>query len=151
LKGFSSLLARLCLWEAAGRAILARPLFGFGLGTGSDAIIPFFYGLSGGVIGATAHDTYLRVGVEMGVPGLMIYLALSAIAAWIAIGWLRRGGDSAEMVLAGSVLAITVTELTDTLLFGGLSFPGFWLAMAIGLLAAGSLVPAKGSDNKALA
>ena len=135
LKGYSSLLARLCLWEAAARAIVHRPVFGFGPGTGTDAIVPFFYGQGAGLVGASTHDTYLRVGVEMGVPGLAIYLALSAIAAWLAIACLRAG-KGPEVVLAASILAITVAELTDTLLFGGLSFPGFWLAMALGLLAA---------------
>lgn len=135
LKGSSSLLARVCLWETALRAMAHRPLFGFGPGSGADAIVPYFYGKSAGLSGATTHDTYLRVGVEMGVPGLAIYLALSALAAWIAFGWLRRRAGRAEVVLAAGILAITVAELTDTLLFGGLSFPGFWLAMSVGLLA----------------
>ena len=135
LKGSSSLLARLCLWETAARAIAHSPIFGYGPGTGSTAIIPFFLGKGAGVVGATTHDTYLRVGVEMGVPGIAIYLALTGIAAWLALACLRRSRVGAEMVLAASVLAITVAELTDTLLFGGLSFPGFWLAMAVGLLA----------------
>lgn len=139
LKGSSSLLARLCLWETAARAMVHRPLTGFGPGTGADAIIPFFYGKSAGLAGATTHDTYLRVGVEMGVPGLAIYLALSGLGAWIAFGWLRRRAGAAEVVLGAGVLAITVAELTDTLLFGGLSFPGFWLAMSVGLLAVPSL------------
>ena len=136
LKGYSSLLARLCLWETAARAIAARPITGFGPGTGADAIVPYFNGRGAGLVGATTHDTYLRVGVEMGVPGMVIYLALSAIAAWLALMCLRRGRDRAELVLAAGVLAITVAELTDALLFGGLSFPGFWLAMSLGLLAA---------------
>src|SRR5207245_2251803 len=45
LKGTSSLFARLCLWEAAARAIAHRPLFGFGPGTGTQAIVPYFNGL----------------------------------------------------------------------------------------------------------
>ena len=135
LKGTSSLFARLCLWEAAARAIAHRPLFGFGPGTGTQAIVPYFNGLGAGLIGATTHDTYLRVGVEMGVPGLLIYLALTAFAVWVAIGCLRTRQDRAQNILAASILAISVAELTDTLLFGGLSFPGFWLAMCVGLLA----------------
>jgi O-antigen ligase len=148
LKGYSSLLARLCLWEAAARAIVHRPVFGFGPGTGTDAIVPFFYGQGAGLVGASTHDTYLRVGVEMGVPGLAIYLALSAIAVWLAIACLRAGRGP-EVVLAASILAITVAELTDTLLFGGLSFPGFWLAMALGLLATRSAQeqPARATEH----
>lgn len=135
LKGYSSLLARLCLWETAVKAIAARPLVGFGPGTGADAIVPYFEGKGAGLSGATTHDTYLRVGVEMGIPGLLVYIALSALAAWFAIRWLWLGVSRAEIVLAAAVLAITVAELTDALLFGGLSFPGFWLAMSVGLLA----------------
>jgi len=152
LKGYSSLLARLCLWEAAARAIVHRPLFGFGPGTGTDAIVPFFYGQGAGLVGASTHDTYLRVGVEMGLPGLAIYLALSAIAAWLALACLRAG-KGPEVVLAASILAITVAELTDTLLFGGLSFPGFWLAMALGLLATRSAreQPARATEPRAAA
>ena len=53
----------------------------------------------------------------------------------MAIGCLRARQDRAQNILAASILAISVAELTDTLLFGGLSFPGFWLAMCVGLLA----------------
>ena len=140
LKGSSSLLARLCLRETAVRAIAYRPLVGFGPGTGADAIVPYFYGKTAGVSGASSHDTYLRVGVEMGVPGLIVYLVLSGLAAWYAMRWLQAGPQRAEAVLAAGVLAITVAELTDALLFGGLSFPGFWLAMSVGILAQMDLV-----------
>lgn len=150
LKGSSSLLARLCLWETALRAIAHRPLTGFGPGTGADAIIPYFYGKSAGLSGASTHDTYLRVGVEMGLPGLLVYLALSSLAAWMAFGWLRAGVLRPEVVLAAGVLAITVAELTDALLFGGLSFPGFWLAMSVGLLARPpDAPPTQGSNGHA--
>ena len=135
LKGSSSLLARLCLWETGLKAIADRPLFGFGPGTGTQAIIPFFEGLGASSAGATTHQTYLRIGVEMGVPGMLIYIALSGVAVWLAFVCLRSRRDRPENILAASVLAISVAELTDTLLFGGLSFPGFWLAMSVGLLA----------------
>jgi O-antigen ligase len=141
LKGYSSLLARLCLWEAAARAIIHSPIVGYGLGTDADAIIPFFNGQDAGVRGATTHNTYLRIGVEMGIPGLAIYIAITLIAAWMALTTLRRGQSDAEAILAASILGITVAELTGTLLFAGLSFPGFWLAMSVALIAV------KGADE----
>ena len=134
LKGFSSLNARLLLWQASAQAIECSPIVGYGLGTDAAAIVPYLAQQSR-LGGATTHDTFLRAGVEMGLPGLAIYIALAAVAARHALSRLRGGKDEGEIVLAAAVVAITAAEFTGTLFFAGAGFTGFWLAAAVGLLA----------------
>jgi len=133
LKGTSSLVERLRLWKAAAKAIEHSPAVGYGPATDATAIVPYL-GDDIGLVGATTHSTFFRVAVEMGLPGLVAYLAIVVMSAWLALRWLRGVQDSPEIVLAASILAITAAEVTDTLLFGGVSFPGFWLAICVGLL-----------------
>lgn len=135
LKGFSSLLARVSLWQAALAASEQRPLFGYGPGMDAVAIVPYLNGVNARLRGATTHSTFFRVLVEMGLPGLLIYLALVGLAAWYAIRPLWHGSYTASAVLAGTVLGLLASQFTGTLLLGGFSFPGFWLALAISLLA----------------
>ncbi len=86
--------------------------------------------------GATTHDTFLRAGVELGIPDLLIYVALTLMAGREALIRLRRGSDEGAALLAAVVLGIIVGEFGGTLLFSGASFAGFWFAMSLGLLVA---------------
>lgn len=139
LKGFSSLFARVSLWRAAVAASEQRPLFGYGPGTDADAIVPYLNGVDARLRGATTHNTFLRMLVEMGLPGLLIYLLLMGLAVWYALRLLWRGFYAPSAVLAGTILGLLASQFQGTLLLGGFSFPGFWLALALSLLAANAL------------
>jgi len=135
LKGFSSLGARVSLWRAAIKASQRQPIVGYGAGTDADVIVPYLTGKDARLRGATTHSTYMRILVEMGVPGLLAYAWLTVSALGAAIRHLGRVQLAATVILAGSIPALVISEFTGTYLLGGASFPGFWLALAISLVA----------------
>ena len=137
LKGFSSLGARVSLWRAAIKASQRQPIVGYGAGTDADVIVPYLTGKEARLRGATTHSTYVRILVEMGVPGLLAYAWLTVSALRAAIRHLGRVQLAATVILAGSIPALAISEFTGTYLLGGASFPGFWLALAISLVVAG--------------
>ena len=84
---------------------------------------------------AHAHNVFLQVGVDLGLPGLISYVALLVVAA--QAGWqkIRRGGWARWLalgVLAGLV-GFHVYGMADTLALG--SKPSFLFWWLLGLLA----------------
>jgi hypothetical protein len=135
LKTSSSFEARLSLWRAAYRASLDAPLFGHGLGSNSAAIVPYLNGQDARLRGASTHSTVMRMLVEVGVPGLISYLAVIAVMIWLVIKSLWRSSSGAVLPLAGIVVASIAHQLFGTLLLGGLTYGSYVFVVAIGLLA----------------
>ncbi len=78
----SSLFWRLDLWEQLLPMALSRPLTGYGIGT-SLQLSDF---VSAANLPVVPHNDYLRVLLEMGIPGLVIF-----ISCWLAmISFVRR-------------------------------------------------------------
>jgi len=68
----SSVERRLLIWKGAMAMIKGQPLFGFGYG-----IFPYIIGYYvPQVPNADPHNTYLMIAAEMGIPGLIIFLAI---------------------------------------------------------------------------
>ena len=61
---------RLVLWKRALELIAERPLTGVGMGDAAVALGMRFHNWH------TAHNSYLQAGLELGVPGLVVYLLL---------------------------------------------------------------------------
>jgi len=133
--------------EAWSRAIFMIQDFAFtGVGLGTygdvaDAMYPFFLAEPGST--PHAHNLFLQIGVDLGIPGLIAWLALLALA--IASAWqlyrsslikLDRGLASLGAALFCSQVALMVHGLTDAVTWGMVKpAPLVWALW--GLIAAG--------------
>lgn len=134
LKTTGSFQARLSLWKAAYLAALEAPLTGYGLGSNADAIVPYLQGEDARLRGASVHSTVMRMLVELGVPGLLTYLAVMAVAVWLVVLAIRRVPSAVVLPLAGIVIASLAHQLFGTLLLGGLTYGSYVFVVALGLL-----------------
>lgn len=141
LKTTGSFQARLSLWQAAFRASLEAPLLGYGLGSNADVIVPYLQGEDARLRGASVHSTVMRMLVELGIPGLVAYLAVIAAAIWLAARSVWRG-PGVILPLAGIVIASLAHQLFGTLLLGGLTYGSYMFAVALGYVARSAARPA---------
>lgn len=89
---------------------------------------------------AHAHNVFLQVAVDVGIPGLVAYVALLGTALWCAVQVLRRGevGLSALAIgIVGSLVAFHVYGLADTIALGAKPGLAFWLLLALAAAAWG--------------
>ena len=128
---------RLEIWSRAFHLIRDFPLTGLGLGTFRQAVwrlYPLFLVSPDRDI-AHAHNIFLQVALDVGVPGLVSYLALLIVAG--RVGWQRVKAREADRWLALGVLAglvgFHVYGLVDTLALR--SKPSFLFWWLLGLLA----------------
>jgi hypothetical protein len=135
LKTTASFQARLSLWSAAFKASVRAPLLGYGLGSNSDAILPYLQGEDARLRGASVHSTVMRMLVELGIPGLLTYLVVVAVTIWLVARTMWRVPNEIALPLAGIVIASLAHQLTGTLLLGGLTYGSYVFAVALGLLA----------------
>lgn len=136
--GVLSFSGRVEIWNRALYAIQDFPFTGCGLGTFRQVLwllYPLFSVPPESDL-AHAHNIFLQVALDTGVPGLIAYLALLALAARCA--WQVARQQPAWRPLALGVLAglvsLHVYGLTDALAPG--SKPGLIFWAALGLLAA---------------
>jgi len=129
--------ARIEMWQRAVYMIQDFSFTGIGLGT-FDPVVDLLYTLftvSPTTTLGHVHNTILEVGVDLGIPGLVLYVALLssfAVAAWRSYRRLENGGLRAlVMGLACGMLAHQVFGLADAFLLG--TKPGLvmWVFMAI--------------------
>lgn len=112
-------------WAAGARAVWDQPL-GSGLGTTDQTAVRF------GVTPLTADNLYLKYAVELGIAGLIAYLAVVGGAARAAHGLFRTGMQESDRALGACMLAailgVTINGMT-TALYNHmvLSYVLFWL------------------------
>jgi putative inorganic carbon (HCO3(-)) transporter len=134
--------ARLQIWSRALFMIHDFPFTGIGMGSFKqvvDALYPFSLPLPDI---PHAHNLFLQVAVDLGLPGLIAWLAIlvrTTIAAWQVYRYGRIAGDSwvsgLGAGLLGSQVALVAHGLTDAALWGmvrpAILVWGLWgLAMA---------------------
>jgi len=136
---------RIEIWSRALLAIQDFPLTGVGV-NGFRQIVHELYPLfeiSRDTDIAHAHNHLLQAGLDLGLPGMISYLALwllSSVLLWATLRSLvRRGGDhhpyyALAAGLAGSLLAGWVFGLFDTVALG--SRPGFMWWLLLGMTVA---------------
>ena len=76
---------RLKIWERGLGYMADRPVFGvgmhnFGVAEGTISPLARFQERGIGVIWLTAHNSYIQVGTELGVPGLLLFVGVVATA-----------------------------------------------------------------------
>jgi len=136
--GSISLAGRVEIWSRAIYAIQDFPFTGCGLGTFRRVVhllYPLFLVTPDTDI-AHAHNIFLQTALDLGIPGLIAYLALLFVA--LAICWRSAQDFSAgRMVrvialgLAGGLVAIHTYGLTDALALGSKPAVAFWFALGL--------------------
>jgi putative inorganic carbon (HCO3(-)) transporter len=135
--------AREQIWSRALTIIHDFPFTGIGMGTinqVTSALYPLFWDGSNVMVGH-AHNLFLQIGVDLGLPGLIAYLALwltAMFSAWRACRSLRREGRLALSALAAglgaSLVALAVHGLFDAVTWG--NRPAFLAWALLGLAVA---------------
>jgi putative inorganic carbon (HCO3(-)) transporter len=119
---------RVELWSRALCMIQDFPFTGIGAGTFDvvvDALYPLF--LAGPDVEIPhAHNLLLQVGVDLGIPGLVGFVAIVLLALWSAVesaGFYRRAGREALAALAwagmASLVGMLVHGLVDAAIWVG--------------------------------
>jgi putative inorganic carbon (hco3(-)) transporter len=134
-----SLDARIEIWSRALYALQDFPFTGVGLGTFRrvvNLLYPLFLVSPDTDIGH-AHNIFLQAGVDLGLGGLISYIALLLVAVVAAWGSARTGKGAPRLLALGllaSLIGLHVYGLADALALG--SKPGLALWMVLGLIAA---------------
>lgn len=127
---------RLALWESTWAMILDHPWLGIGWGA-YWLVYPaydFFIGDNSVKI-VHAHNMYLNIAAEIGIPGLLLFLWIMAghiIYAWrlwhrLPPGW-RRG---LVLGLMGALVSLAVSGFADYIMFNIQVAMLFWLLNAL--------------------
>ena len=126
------------IWSRALYAIEDFSFTGTGLGAFRrvvNLLYPLFT-ISPDTDIAHAHNMFLQVAVDVGLPGLIAYLALLELAGVVAWGAARRSSGVVRALglgLFAGLIALHVYGLADALVLG--SKPGLVFWMALGLIA----------------
>lgn len=102
---------RLDIWKGAVEMIKERPLTGFGYGTFTSFIGDY----PPGIPNADAHNTYITIAAEMGIPALALFLVILFLAVKNARWLLRHSEDRFFKAFAlgylGGVFALLVVNI----------------------------------------
>ena len=122
----SGLDGRMEIWSRALYMIQDFPITGIGMGTFgpvADAMYPFFLGGAGSI--PHAHNLYLQIAVDLGIPGLITWLAIlitNMTLAWKLFRAGKAGGDKLATILGAGLLcsqmALAVHGFTDAVTWG---------------------------------
>jgi putative inorganic carbon (HCO3(-)) transporter len=124
------------LWPWAVTAIEDFPLSGVGLGAFKLVVFRLYpVAITAGDIGH-AHNVFLQTALDVGLPGLVVYLAILFVAAAVGLRIARRdaGFRPITLGLLAGLAAVHVFGLADAIALG--AKPGLALWVALGLLAA---------------
>ena len=135
----STLAFRVKVWRVALWMLADFPFTGVGMGTFNDVgalLYPFYETQNPGT-----HNVYLQAGVDLGLPGLIAYLALLGLL--VSMGWqaVGRFKETGQPVLRGvaigglsGMIALVVHGLVDNTMWNTRAAFLPWLVM--GMLAA---------------
>jgi len=148
-----SQLFRSLVWKGSLKMIKAHPFLGTGIGTFEVAYPNYKFG---GCSTKMAHNTYLQMGVEMGVLGIITYLSLIVTAFFIFRERLRESSSS-ERIFLGGLLSGSVAFLIHNLVDYSWYIPAtgglFWIVLALAIVREGGRekVEVRGQKSEAMA
>ena len=128
---------RVLNWGTTIDMIANAPLIGRGLNT--FGLIYPSYQMSGANIVHHSHNSYLQLGVEMGIPGTIIFLWFVCWWFWRTLCVFRESKDKTSRILAGSLMvagmAFFIHHAFDfEFYFPSVTLAGFAvLALAVGV------------------
>lgn len=106
-------------WEAAIRMFLDRPLSGIGAGEFNQEYRQYTPEWRFRVGRGHAHNGYLHLAAESGLPGLLAFVAWCTLVSGALIGRIRRPGTDLELMLAvgagATFVAFMVHSMVDYL------------------------------------
>ena len=116
---------RMEIWQQTWRAIHDFPFTGAGIGSFTTTI-PLLYPLKSDISGYPhAHNLFLQIAFDLGLPGLIAYLSLLFNVTIMAVGLLQSDGASpvsSPRFLAigalGALTALCVHGLLDSVMWG---------------------------------
>lgn len=149
--GTVTIQGRIEIWSRALYAIQDFPFTGCGLGT-FRRVVQILYPLF--LVGperdiAHAHNVFLQVALDLGLPGLIAYLAILGIVGATCWRYARHGGPlvrSTALGLMAGMVGLHVYGLADALTLGSKPGVAFWFAL--GLSAALPRVAAERTRNE---
>ena len=132
---------RLVIWQRSLEMLRDHPLLGVGPGNwrvvvpqyGAEGLNLVF--LNGSVLRDHAHNVYLQTGAETGVLGLVLYLAMTGAAIWIALSVIFDASENSRRMLGIASLTVICTYSVDSFF----SFPNeiithsLYLALGLGI------------------
>ena len=133
---------RLEIWSRALYAIQDFPFTGMGLNTFRTVVhllYPLFI-IPPGLDIAHAHNEFLQAALDLGLPGLVAFLALYLTTFWMlrelwespaTMGIERALWRTIILGLTGGLLAHAVFGLTDAIAFGARPGVLFWMLLAL--------------------
>lgn len=132
-----TLASRIEVWQRGWMMVQDFPLTGIGIGTFNTMAhrwYPFFIASPDEVV-AHAHNQFLQVAVDLGIPGLLGYLGLLAAFIVTSIRAYRATNDSiARTLIVGAgcgILAHHVFGLTDAFMLGTKPGVVMWIYFAL--------------------
>lgn len=133
----NSMSTRFEIWGSALHIIRDFPVFGVGMNSFRIGEVRALYPVPDYTkpVLPHAHDEWLQVGTDLGVPGLVVFVAWQVVIAIMLLNVWRHGDPAARAVaaaVAGGLLAHAVFGLGDAItLWDRLAFV-FWWLMALG-------------------
>ncbi len=135
--GFASFEGRLEVWSRAIYMLQDFPFTGIGLGTFpkiAPIMYPFFLAGPEAVI-PHAHNLFLQVGVDLGLPGLIAFLALLLLSVFTAWRVYSQAHEPYYRALAAGLLAshvgLAAHGLVDAAVWGQKPSFVFWLILGL--------------------
>ncbi|HEX9367581.1 MAG TPA: O-antigen ligase family protein [Vicinamibacterales bacterium] len=128
---------RVELWSRALYGIADVPLTGMGMNT-ARKVIPVLYPTflaSPDFDVAHAHNQLLQAALDLGIPGLIAYLALWLICATLLVRVYRRSLERGDRAMAGGLGAGLIAQfsfgMTDSISLGSKPAVLFWFMLAL--------------------
>lgn len=120
---YQDVMSRFQIWQVSIIAIIDFPLTGIGIGT-FTTVIPLLYPLSFSIESYPhAHNLFLQIGLDLGIPGLTVYVALlTNLFAMIFVTFWKTPRHSSIRTLAigsmASLVAMLIHGMVDAVTWG---------------------------------
>lgn len=134
LGSLSTLGFRQEVWRWAVAALGDFPFTGCGLGTFREVVrLLYPLNVSPSFDIAHAHNIFLQVGLDVGLPGLIAYLALLGIAVAVGLQTAHRDAGLRPLALGlvGGLASLHIYGLLDALAPGSKTAIVFWIALGL--------------------
>ncbi len=110
-----AIVERMAHWQAAWAMFLDSPLTGVGAGNFSVRFPDYSPHPVFRLARGHAHNYYLHILAELGIPGLLAYLMIFALALALAVRVWRTRHNEFDRALAGGALAVTTAIMVHNL------------------------------------
>jgi len=125
------LTGRLSLWAVGRRAIFDNPVFGVGFRNVQSAFDGLYtvVNAEGWLYGKGAHNTFVRIGAALGMPGIIIYLLI--YLEFFRVMLLGSFNTVRQQLFTAGVAGFLTFGLFESLLIGGASSRSLILTLFI--------------------